>query len=267
MANHVVRKNGFKYTFYDDETYNLYMSGEADFDEGQTLRKRKGRGNICNRVKVEPDDSSIVVEKRPIIIQQTPEEHPYRDMIIDCIVDNTVDVINQCSDLLLKEGLPYLWHEKIKPGIDSFKEYKKNSWKTKAEMIIEEQQSQENISTAQLSANPKCKSTAKPSMTEKEILEEQRKAVLHYIGLLESLTKLHNAGVIDKNSALEQLTTPATIEQFNQALSSNPNLLEMTKSNEISKLLGRDLFQGGEFVPIEVNEIIELATVNDQEDI
>ena len=48
MSIHVVRKNGFKYTFYDDETYNLYMSGEADFDEGQTLRKRRGRGNICN---------------------------------------------------------------------------------------------------------------------------------------------------------------------------------------------------------------------------
>ena len=103
-------------------------------------------------------------------------------------------------------------------------------------------------------------------MTEDEVLDEQRKAILHYIGLLESLTRLHNAGVIDKKSVLEQLTNQVAIEQFNQTISKNPNLLEMTQHIELNKLLGRDLFQSGDFVPIEVKEIESLATNKNQED-
>lgn len=267
MSIHVVRKNGFKYTFYDDETYNLYMSGEAYFDEGQTLRKRKGRGNICNRVKVEPDDRPIVVQKQPIVIQQPPEYHPIIDVIKESAAEGLREVIHMGINWLVYDEIPYLWREKIKPEIADFKEYKKNGGKTKAEILLEKSQAQESVSSTQLSFKPKTEQSAKKAMTEEEILDEKRKAVLHYIGLLESLTKLHNAGVIDKNSALEQLTNPAAIEQFNQALSSNPNLLEMTKSNEISKLLGRDLFQGGELVPIKAKEIEILATNSKQEDI
>lgn len=227
----------------------------------------KGRGNICNRVKVEPDDRPIVVQKSPIVIQQTPKEaHPILDTAKNAFAENLSNVARKGIDKLFDEGLPYFWHEKIEPGIKKFKEYKKTGGKTKVEMILEKSQTQKSTSTSQLSTNSKSESTSKTTMTEEEILDEQRKAVLHYIGLLESLDKLHNAGVIDKDVALEQLTNPATIEQFNQAISSNPNLLEMTKSNEVSKLLGRDLFQGGELIPIEVNEIIELAKLNNQED-
>ena len=124
MAICIVRANGFKYTFYDDETYNLYMSGEAYFDEGQTLRRRKGRGNICNRVKVEPDDRPVVVDRRPIVIQQPQrEEHPIRDAIRDSIAYRLRYAIDRGIDKLVYDGLPYLWNEKIKPGIDDFKEY------------------------------------------------------------------------------------------------------------------------------------------------
>lgn len=265
MSIHVVRKNGFKYTFYDDETYNLYMSGEADFDEGQTLRKRRGRGNICNRVKVEPDDRPIVVQKQPIVIQQPPEYHPVRDAVRESLADCLSEVLHMGIDWFVYDEMPYLWNEKIKPGFRQLKENKKNSKKLIIDLVTEERAKQES-STAQLVAKPKSESKTNNTMTEDEILDAQRKAVLHYIGLLENLTKLHNAGVIDKENALEQLTNPAAIEQFNQALSSNPNLLEMTKSNEISKLLGRDLFQGGELVPIKAKEIEIIATINKQED-
>ena len=266
MSIHIVRKNGFKYTFYDDETYNLYISGEAYFDEGQTLRKRKGRGNICNRVKVEPDDRPIVVQKQPIVVQRPPEYHPVRDAVREGLADILSEVIHMGVDWFFNDEMPYLWNEKIKPGFKQRKENKKNGRKLIIDQVIEERAKQESTTT-QIVSKPKSESKANNMMTGDEIRDEQRKAVLHYIGLLESLTKLHNAGVIDKNSVIEQLTTPAAIEQFNQALSSNPNLLEMTKSNDISKLLGRDLFQGGELVPIKVKEIEILATNNEQEDI
>lgn len=186
---------------------------------------------------------------------------------MDSLTDGLRDVIHMGIDKLVYDGLPYLWHKKIKPGIADLKEYKKNGWKTKAEMIIEKQHSQESTSTTQLSVREKPVSTLKNTMTEEEILAEQRKAVLHYIGLLDSLTKLQNAGVIDRNSVLEQLTNPAAIEQFNSTISANPNLLEMTQHLELTSLLGRDLFQGGKYVPIEAKEIKILATNSKQEDI
>ena len=129
-------------------------------------------------------------------------------------------------------------------------------------MISEKSQAQDKTSSTQLSTEPKTEQSAKTPMTEDEILEEQRKAILHYIGLLESLTKLQNAGVVDRDSVLEQLTNSTAIEQFNNFISENPNLLEMTKYNEISGLLGRDLFQGGKLIPIEAKEIEILAENN-----
>lgn len=265
MSIHVVHKNGFKYTFNDDETYNLYISGEAYFDEGQTLRKRKGRGNICNRVKVEPDDRPIVVQKQPIVIQKPPEYHPIRDAAIEVLADILSEVIHMGVDRFVHDEMPYLWNEKIKPGFKQLKENKKNGRKLIIDQVIKERAKQESTTT-QLASKPRFESKANNKMTEDEILEEKRKALLCFIGLLESLTKLHNAGVIDKKSTLERLTDPDTIEQFNSTISADPNLLEMTQHLELTRLLGRDLFQCGEYVPIEAKEIEALATNTKQED-
>ena len=259
LAKYRIKQNGIIYIIPNDELYHKYQNGEAFIDKYGRLINIKP-----HRVLKELEH---IADDRPIVMIQPKEDHPIKDEIKEIVAVEISDLMRKGIDWAFDVGLPYLWDEKIKPGIKSYKEYKKNGRKLMIDQVIIDHNKQECATNTQLVAQPKPESKANTMMTEDEICEEQKKAVFYFIGLLESLTKLHNAGVIDKNSAIEQLTNPAAIEQFNQALSSNPNLLEMTKSNEISKLLGRDLFQGGEFVPIEVNEIIELATVNDQEDI
>ena len=255
MAKHQIRQNGIIYIIPNDELYQKYLNHEAFIDKYGRLMNIKP-----HRVLKELEQ---IADDRPAVVVQPKED----SFIRDAFKNKLISLADRGIDKLVYDGLPYLWHKKIKPSIEGFKEYKRNGGKTKAEILLEKSQAQESVSSTQLSSKPKTEQSAKKAMTEEEILDEKRKAVLHYIGLLESLTKLHNAGVIDKNDALEQLTNPAAIEQFNQALSRNPNLLEMTQHLELTSLLGRDLFQGGKYVPIEAKEIKILATNSKQEDI
>lgn len=58
-------------------------------------------------------------------------------------------------------------------------------------------------------------------MTKEEVDAEKRKLLYHWIGLLSSLTKLQNAGELDVESTLAQLTEPMMIERVNALLSEN----------------------------------------------
>lgn len=252
MAKHHVNKNGIIYIIPNDELYYQYRNNETDIDKyGRLINTQTKR--VVKELEQRADN-------RPVVVVQPREEHPIRDVIVDSAAESLRYAIERGVDWLFYDGLPYLWHNKVVPSIESLKEYKKNGGKLKCESILEKDRPKKSNTITQIATKPKVESREKTPMTEDEILDEQRKAVLHYIGLLKSLTKLHNAGVIDKNSTLEQLTNPKAIEQFNQTLAKNPNLLEMTQHIELNRLLGRDLFQSGEFVPIEIKEIESLAT-------
>ena len=99
-------------------------------------------------------------------------------------------------------------------------------------------------------------------MTKEEADAEKRKLLYHWIGLLNSLTKLQNAGELDAESTLAQLTEPMMIKKVNALLSENPNLLETDKYILLHSLLGRDLYEEGQLIPIRGAEINMLAKNN-----
>ena len=82
------------------------------------------------------------------------------------------------------------------------------------------------------------------------------------MGLLSSLTKLRNAGELDVESTLAQLTEPMMIERVNALLGENPNLLETDKYILLHSLLGRDLYMEGQLIPIRAAEIKKVAKNN-----
>lgn len=258
MSTHRVKQNGIIYVIPNDELYCRYRNGEAFIDKYGRL--------VDSQTKRIIKELQPIADERPIVLVQPPKEHPFRDAAREALAGGLRDVINMGVDKLIYDGIPFLWNEKVKPAIVAYKEYVGNGRKTKVEMMIEEAQTQKETANIQIPAKPKAESSARTHMTEDEILEEQRKAVLHYIGLLESLTKLHNAGMLDKSSALEQLTNPTAIEQFNKTIAANPNLLEMTQHIYLTGLLGRDLFQNGKLVPIQVCEIERIAATDKQEE-
>ena len=96
-------------------------------------------------------------------------------------------------------------------------------------------------------------------MTPEEANAEKRKVLYHWLALLSSLKKLHDAGEMDVNLTLAQLTDPAILERVNRLLSENPNLLETDKYIELSGLLGRNLYKEKQLIPIEVSEIESIA--------
>lgn len=241
MAKHRVKQNGIFYCIPDDELYSLYRNGGAFIDKyGRLINSKTKR--VIKELEQSADD-------RPIYVLPPQEDHPIRDAVVSKVTDVVVDTI-------VYDVMPKLWHYKLKPGIKRIYHSVISGKKTKAETILEKKQGVKRVSTAQLAKKSETDKQKKTSMTEEEIIAVQKSAITHYIGLLEDLRTLHDAGVIDDvNKTLERLTNPAAIEQFNQALSSNPNLLEMTQHIKVATLLGRNLFQNGIYVPLQQEEI------------
>lgn len=78
--------------------------------------------------------------------------------------------------------------------------------------------------------------------------------------MLRSLKKLHEAGEINIDSIMAQLTDPAMLERVNRFLSEKPNLLETDKYIVLQSLLGRNLYEEQQLVPIRAVEITTIAT-------
>ena len=96
-------------------------------------------------------------------------------------------------------------------------------------------------------------------MTQEEADAEKRKVLYHWLGMLSSLKKLHDAGEMDIDSTLAQLTDPAMLKRVNVFLSENPNLLETDKYIVLHGLLGRDLYEEQQLIPIRAAEITAVA--------
>ena len=96
-------------------------------------------------------------------------------------------------------------------------------------------------------------------MTREESDAEKRKVLYHWLEMLSSLKKLHDAGETDINSTLTQLTEPAMLERINVFLSENPNLLETDRYLLLHSLLGRELYEDGKLLSIEATEIEAVA--------
>ena len=103
-------------------------------------------------------------------------------------------------------------------------------------------------------------------MTREEADAEKRKVLYHWLGMLNSLKKLQDAGEIDAETTLAQLTEPAMLERVNGFLSENQNLLETDKYILLHGLLGRDLYNDKELMPIKASEIKTIAASYGYED-
>ena len=77
--------------------------------------------------------------------------------------------------------------------------------------------------------------------------------------MLSSLKRLDDAGKIDIDSTLAQLTDFAMLERVNGFLSENPNLLETDKYIMLHSLLGRNLYEEDRLIPIRAAEITTIV--------
>lgn len=247
MAVHSVSYNGIIYIIPNDELYWKYENSEAFIDKYGRLIDSKSK-KVIKELEHKGDRRPVV--QRNVVVVQPPEEHPIRDAAKQAVADVAYDSIHRGVDWAFDVGIPCLWHEHIVPFFHRTKEAL-TSKELKADAVLAKSKASTDVAVKKPKAGIK--------MTQEEADAEKRKVLYHWLGMLSSLKKLHDAGEMDIDATLAQLTDPAMLERVNALLSENPNLLETDKYIVLHSLLGRDLYEERQLIPIRAAEITTIA--------
>lgn len=247
MAEHSVPHNGIIYIIPNDELYQKYENDEAFIDKYGRLIDSKSK-KVIKELEHKGDQRPVI--QRNVVMVQPPEEHPIRDAMKQAVANVAYDSIHKGVDWAFDVCLPYLWHKHIVPFFHRTKEAL-TSKELKADAVIVKSKASTDIAVKPLQAGTK--------MTQEEADAEKRKVLYHWLGMLSSLKKLHDAGEMDIDATLAQLTDPTMLKRVNGFLSENPNLLETDKYIVLHGLLGRDLYEERQLIPIRAAEITQIA--------
>lgn len=253
MAEHRVRKDNIIYIIPNDELFAKWKSDEAFIDEYGRLMNRKPH-RVLRELKHYAENTPTVQQRTssppsaPARKSATVKDY-IRDTVRDTAMGATEIIIDRAVDIFYYEVLPNVWHEHIVPFYRRTKEALASK-ELKADAVL----AQKRVGVP---ATTKPKITTK--MTPEEADAEKRKVLYHWLGMLSSLKKLHDAGEIDIGATMAQLTDPAMLERVNGFLSENPNLLETDKYIVLHSLLGRPLYEEQQLVPIRAAEITTIA--------
>lgn len=254
MAEHRIRKDNIIYIIPDDELFAKWKSDEAFIDEYGRLMNRKPH-RVLRELKHYVENTPMVQQRSsmppssPVRKRSTVKEY-IKDTVRDTAMDATEIIIDRAVDIFFYEVLPNVWHEHIVPFYRRTKEAL-TSKELKADAVLAQSKASTEVEVKLPNARSK--------MTQEEADAEKRKVLYHWLGMLSSLKKLHDAGEMDMDSTLAQLTEPAMLERVNALLSENPNLLETEKYIILHGLLGRDLYNERQLIPIRAAEIKTIA--------
>lgn len=261
MAEHRIRKNRIIYIIPTDELFLKWENGEAFIDDYGRLMNRKTH-RVLKELKhyvEEPAKESIhIISPSPRNSVGSQIKERVKDDLHDKAVEAIDVAIDRAVDKFFYEVLPGIWQEHIVPFCRDIK-YALTTTELKADTVIQANKSSNTISPTQQKTSPPIE------MTPEEINVEKRKAVYHWLAMLDSLRKLQSAEVMDMNATLEQLTNPAMLQKINSYLDANPKLLEMDEYLTLREMLGRDLYEEKQFVPIQAKEIEIIAATYEQE--
>lgn len=198
MAEHRVPKGNIIYIIPTDELFIKYKNNEAFIDEYGRLMNRKPH-RVLKELKHYVADSEM----------QESYASSIKDLVRDKMVEYSKYAIDRVGDVFFYEVIPNVWHKHIVPlwngakDVLFSKELKIDQIKCETEYKVVENQS-----------------IFSETMTKEEVDAEKRKLLYHWIGLLSSLTKLRNAGELDVESTLAQLTEKEYVEDWRQLVES-----------------------------------------------
>ena len=253
MAEHRVRKNNIIYIIPDDELFAKWKSNEAFIDDYGRLMNRKPH-RVLRELKHYVENTPMVQQKAVSppatpVRKSSPVMDHLKDTVRDRAMEASEDFIDYAVDKFFYEVLPNVWHEHIVPLYH----------RTKPALTSKELKADAVLAQAKTSTDVVAKPKPGTKMTQEEADAEKRKVLYHWLGMLSSLKKLHDAGEMDIDSTLAQLTDPAMLKRVNGFLSENPNLLETDKYIVLHGLLGRDLYEEQQLIPIRAAEITAVA--------
>lgn len=253
MAEHRVKKDNIIYIIPNDELFDKLMNNEAFIDDyGRLMNRRPHR--VLKELKHFVDNTPVVSQRittppATLASRSLHVKDCLKDSVRDTVMDISEVVIDRAVDAFFYEVLPNVWHEHIVPFYH----------RTKAALTSKELKADAVLARAKASMDVAAKPKPGTKMTQEEADTEKRKVLYYWLGLLSSLKKLHEAGEMDIDSTLAQLTDPAMLKRVNGFLSENPNLLETDKYIVLHDLLGRDLYEEQQLIPIGAAEITAVA--------
>lgn len=254
MAEHRVRKNNIIYIIPDDDLFAKWKRNEAFIDDYGRLMNRKPH-RVLRELKHYVENTPMV-QQRNVSTPAAPARRnsPVMEHLKETVRDRAMeagdDLIDYAVDKFFYEVLPNVWHEHIVPFYH----------RTKETLTSKELKVDTILAQAKTSTDVAIKSKPSTEMMTPEAIDiEKRKVLYHWLGMLSSLKKLHDAGEVDTDSTLAQLTDPAMLKRVNGFLSENPNLLETDKYIVLHGLLGRDLYKERQLIPIRAAEITAVA--------
>jgi len=253
MAEHRIRKNEIVYIIPTDELFLKWKNDEAFIDDYGRLMNRKPH-RVLKELKHYAENASMVQQrsmspptaptrKSSPVMNHLKETVRYRAM------EASENLIDYATDKFFYEVLPNIWHEHIVPFYHC----------TKEALTAKELKADSFLAQAKTSTEILAKPKVGTKMTQEESDVEKRKVLYHWLGMLSSLKKLHDADEIDIDTTLAQLTDPAILKRVNGFLGENPNLLETDKYIMLHSLLGRNLYEEAQLIPIKAAEITTIA--------
>lgn len=193
MAEHRVRKNNIIYIIPTDELFIKWKNDEAFIDEYGRLMNRKPH-RVLKELKHYVADSVV----------QKSYASPIKDLVRDKMVEYSKYAIDRAEDVFFYEVIPNVWHKHIVP-----------LWKGAKDVLFSKELKIDQIKCETEHKVVENQPILSEIMTKEEVDAEKRKLLYHWIGLLSSLTKLQNAGELDVESTLAQLTgTEGSKKQF-----------------------------------------------------
>lgn len=255
MTEHRVRKNNIIYIIPDDGLFAKWKSDGAYIDDYGRLMNRKPH-RVLRELK-HYVESTPMVQQRTVtppaatVRRSSPIKDYFKDTVRDTAMEASEDLIDYAVDKFFYEVLPNVWHEHIVPFYNRTK-----AALTSKELKVDAVLAQSKTSTDVAVKQPKYDT----KMTQEEADAEKRKVLYYWLGLLSSLEKLHDAGETDNiNSTLDYLIEPAMLDRVNALLSENRYLLDTDKYIVLHGLLGRNLYEERQLIPIRAAEITTIA--------
>lgn len=249
MAEHRVRKNEIIYIIPTDELFQKWKSDEAYIDDYGRLINRKPH-RVLKELK-HYAAHPLIAQYKETNPPAAPVQRPFslkeycKDAVRNKMIETSEKVVDWAVDKFFYEVLPNVWQEHIVPFYHTVRE-DLTTKELKADTVRSQTRTSECVVVEP-------KPTVK--MTKEEADAEKRKVLYHWLGLLESLTKLERARELNATSTLAQLTDPVMLERVNRYLDENPHLLETDKYLLLHHLLGRDLYEKGRLFPISAAEV------------
>lgn len=210
MAEHRVRKNDIIYIISNDELFEMWKSHEAFIDDYGRLMNRKTH-RVLKELKHYAN--TPLVQQKTSVSAPTPgrQEMSFGDQAKGVIRENVAEVgreiigytVDSVTNKVFYEIIPNWWYGRVMPF---FQQKKENRAETKAKTTVVVRKATTNTETATV------KPTTNKQLSKEEADVEKRKVLYLWLGMLSSLKKLHDAGEIDEDSTLVQLTDPTMLK-------------------------------------------------------